>query len=175
MSSHRLPAVRVTPDTIGKGYRAAHADWRLWPATHRALCETYYLTSFPEADQQYMLAGLQQYHTAFESDYSEQLVDLAHLDAAAAHEIRYQALRGRVFRRACAALSTCILNVALERPERILDRHARGKKIGKNTTRRERQDATTEAEPVLPNSSTVGNIFAQSAEFARLRRLAAAR
>lgn len=171
MPENRLPPVRTLPDSIGKGYRTVNSPWSKWPLTEKALCQTYYLGSFCHADQEYCLAGLLQYSQAFAAEHEGPGDDQAHLDAAAAHEVRYHALRGRTWRRPAAALTTCWLNLVLERPERILDRRERATRL-KTTGRKQRvENAIEEDLSVSPNSNSHGNIFAEMAEKIRLKRL----
>lgn len=170
MKENRLPPVRQTPDNVGKGYRATRADWALWPATEKALSTTYYLAHFPEADQQYALAGLQMMFQTFDAEHAGKNVALEHLDHAAAHEVRYHALRGRVWRRPCSALATCWVNLVLERPERILDRHERALKRATSFKRDDGPRELAECLPVLPESNLPLNPFAEQARQALANR-----
>ena len=163
MQSKPLPPVRTLPDEVGKGYKTTTPAWSNWPATHQALSTTYYLAWFPEADQLYALAGLQMMADTFAQEHGGKEVAQEHIDAAAAHEVRYHALRARQWRRPCAALATCWLNIVLERPERILDRHERAHKRLKTFTRRNKADATEANSPVTPHSSLALNPFAENA------------
>lgn len=103
----------------------APTDWASWPETYRTLQQTYYTETFPAADQNYALAGLQRYFTTWQDEHGHRCIPMHILDGAAAHEIWYQHVRGREFRRPCAALSACWISLIVERPERILDRHDR--------------------------------------------------
>lgn len=112
-------------DTQPLGWMGALGDWKLWPETLKALSSTYYATKFPVADRQYALAGLTRFKMEWESEHGFRNIPQVYVDAAAAHEVNYHAYRGRLFKRPCAALSTCWLAIICERPERIIDRYAR--------------------------------------------------
>lgn len=126
MSKEAATATRIC-DALPTGWREVPGDWRLWPETFRALVECYYCEHFPAADQAYALSGLQQFGTAWNIEHGHKEIEQIYLDQATAHEVRYHANRGRLFRRPCAALSTCWRALICERPERVLDRSARGK------------------------------------------------
>jgi hypothetical protein len=112
-------------DDVRAGWKDVHGDWKEWGMTYRALTETYYKGRFAAADSAYCLAGLQQFQTAWMMDHGHKDIAQEFLDAACAHEVRYHASRGRIFRRPCAALSTCWRAIVNERPERVTDRAAR--------------------------------------------------
>lgn len=112
-------------DDVRRGWSEVHGDWRRWPHTYRALRETYYPIAMSSADQGYALEGLRQYEVAWQAEHGHSEVCQSHLDAAAGHEVRYHANRGRLFRRPVAALSTCWRAIICERPERVLDRATR--------------------------------------------------
>lgn len=105
---------------------------RVWPATHQALKDTYYPSdSFGRTyddhlnDAGYILAGLTRYEIHWRAVHGHHQVAQHTLDKAAAHEIYYHWSRGRVFNRPVCALSTAIVNMVTERPEKILVRHRR--------------------------------------------------
>ena len=175
MQKQPLPPVRKLPDEVGKGYRTASPTWANWTATHQALSTTYYLAHFPEADQLYALAALQMMWDTFQAEHAGKEVAQEHVDAAAAHEVRYHALRARTWRRPCAALATCWLNLVLERPERILDRHERASKRLKTFTRSRASKPMEEELEVTPLSSLPSNPFAEMAALALAKRPRAAR
>lgn len=104
----------------------------VWPATFIALNETYYAgmdwsRTLPDGsnDAGYMVAGLARYKNAWKATHGHVIVSQDQLDRAAAHEIRYHHERGRVMRRPCAMLSTCLSRLVVERPERISGRRTR--------------------------------------------------
>ena len=103
-------------------------DWDFWPATYRACISTYFRAEKfgrpgeVPADGAYMLAGLQRYWETWQANHSHRETPSSVLDAAAAHEIYFQHTRGRQFRRSAAALSACLVSMAIERPDRVLDR-----------------------------------------------------
>lgn len=113
--------------------------WAAWPETFKALTETYFDSrTFGNpgevpANGNYMLAGLQRYDTTWQDNHGHHGVQRATLDRAAAHEVRYLWNRSRRFTRPAAALSACINNIALERPERILERMPRPMRKGTPT------------------------------------------
>lgn len=112
-------------DNVRKGWTECPKDWARWRATYAALSDTYYADSFSQADQAYALEGLLQYEATWQREHGHKCIEQRWLDEAAAHEVRYHATRGRIFRRACAALSTCWRAIAVERPERVIDRSDR--------------------------------------------------
>lgn len=112
-------------DALPKGWHEIKGDWRKWPQTFRALTECYYVDRFPSADQAYSLEGLSQFQRSWQIEHGHREIAHEHLDQATAHEVRFHANRGRLFRRPCAALSTCWRAIISERPERVLDRAAR--------------------------------------------------
>lgn len=171
MKENRLPPVRTLPDAVGKGYGTIQTPWIKWPLTEKALIQTYYLTGFPHSDQEYCLAGLQQFEQAFRCEHEGPEDDQPHLDAAAAHEVRYHALRGRTWRRACAALATCWLNLVMERPERILDRRERAARLNVSTRTKGKATSREEENGVIPNSIDESNPFAEQARKALQARL----
>lgn len=115
-----------------------------WSATYRACISTYFAAEkFAKpgevpADGLYILAGLQRYFEIWNRNHGHRGVDISTLDAAAAHEIYYQYNHGRKFRRAAAALSACVANVAIDRPEFIIERHE--KRQAKKEERATKQD-----------------------------------
>lgn len=104
---------------------------RKWPATWGALVETYYTdagwcttTDAGTNECGYLLASLNRYESLWRDRHGHRDVPQGTLDRAAANEVRYQASRGRVFRRTAAGLSACICALPMERPERIYARAA---------------------------------------------------
>lgn len=102
--------------------------WTKWPRTYAALVATYFRSEtfatpgeYP-ANGNYMLAGLGRFADVWNANHAHRNVPQTALDAAAAHEIYYLANRSRKFNRPAAGLSACLTNLALERPERILER-----------------------------------------------------
>lgn len=103
-----------------------------WPRTYHALCTTFYTApdwgkTRPDKtnDAGYVLAGLHRYETIARDRHAQREITRTALDQAAAREVHYQAARGRVFLRPCAALSTCWANLPIERPEKIFAALAR--------------------------------------------------
>lgn len=119
-------------DTLPTGWMTATKNWGLWPYTERALRESYYADGFPIADQQYALTGLQRFAQAWSAEHAHREIEQIYLDQACAHEVLFHHFRSRLFRRPCAALSTCWQAIVCERPERVLDRHARATIRAKN-------------------------------------------
>lgn len=112
-------------DVVGRGWMQDVTGWKEWPDTFKALSTSYYATGFPQADQQYAIAGLTRFRLAWIEEHGFRNIPQAYLDQAAAHEVNYHAYRGRLFKRPCAALSTCWTAIVCERPERVIDRHGR--------------------------------------------------
>lgn len=112
-------------DTKQAGWLQIGGSWEIWPETFKALSLTYYAMSFPVADRQYCLAGLVRFAAEWQIEHGFRNIPQRFLDLAAAKEVNYHAYRGRQFKRAAAALSTCWIAMISERPERIIDPHAR--------------------------------------------------
>lgn len=112
-------------DDIRRGWNEVKGDWKRWPHTFQALTDCYYVQRFPLADQAYSLEGLLQFERSWQTEHGHKEIAHTHLDQACAHEVRFHANRGRLFRRPCAALATCWRAIICERPERVLDRAAR--------------------------------------------------
>ena len=138
-------------DQARRGWRETAGDWKLWPATYAALTECYYVETFRQTDQAYCLAGLQQFRTAWQAEHGHRETPQKYLDQATAHEVRYHANRGRLFRRPAAALSTCWRAIICERPERVFDRQIRAEL-------KERRDANSTFPQEIPKS----NVYARS-------------
>lgn len=116
---------------MSKELKAIEISWGMWPRTHRALTETYFhrtLFGAPgevPANGNYMLAGLLKFKTTWNALHGHREVDQDALDKAAAHEVMYLWNRNYKPARTAAALSACLNNLAIQRPERILERATR--------------------------------------------------
>jgi len=126
MSSMSATIGRIC-DEVNIGWKSVSKDWQRWPETFKALRATYYVSTFAQADQSYCLAGLQTVKTMWDQEHGQKQIAQEFLDQACAHEVHYHASRGRTFRRASAALSTCWRGIVTERPERVTDRAERAK------------------------------------------------
>jgi hypothetical protein len=103
-------------------------NWRGWPAVQKALSQTYCREEFSQDEQRYALACCARFAFEWNLRHEARGIPLVILDEAAANEVWYHWLRSTQFRRPCAALGMCWLNLVTERPERILDRYARAMK-----------------------------------------------
>lgn len=111
---------------------------KIWPATYAALRQTFFRNpDFGKTDDTgnndagYLLAGLARYERTVNDKHAQRNITRAAMDLAAARETRYQFDRGRQFRRAAAALSTCFVALAIERPEKLFAALAREAKCKK--------------------------------------------
>jgi hypothetical protein len=105
--------------------------WQQWPETFKALKETYFpgasfgLPGEMPANGNYLLAGLKRYADFVRTEHGHHGFSQGVMDRTAAHEVFYVYNRGRKFNRPAAGLSACICNIAIERPERLMERHTR--------------------------------------------------
>ena len=108
-------------------------NWQLWPRTFAAFSATYFrYAEFgspgdPMRNAQYLLQGMLRYRSTWDAEHGHRNVPQTALDAAAAHEIYYQWNRSYKPQRPAAALSACLVQLAIQRPERILERAPRSK------------------------------------------------
>lgn len=98
-----------------------------WPLVFSACQETYFpgstfglISSTKTCQAGYMLAAVSHFEQLCQERFVHKNLDRTRLDFAAAREIRYQFRRGRTFRNTEAALYKCLLNLVVERPEKIL-------------------------------------------------------
>lgn len=71
-----------------------------------------------------MMGAVLAFEEAVNALHAAKGANRAAVDAAAAHELYFHHRRKTIFRNAPAALWACLQRLAIERPERILDRLA---------------------------------------------------
>ena len=115
------------PDTPPRS-RQQMAIRQQWPRTAKQLESTY----FPEDDWAmsttsgrnhagYMIWALTQMEAKAQANLTQRNFTREELDLAASREIYYQWIHDRRFSHTDAALATCLVNLVIERPEKLLE------------------------------------------------------
>ena len=133
-----------------------------WPRTAKQLHATYFTAEdWAITDRVghnaagYMLWALSRIEAKIQTEFAHRNYDRDEIDLAASREVYYQWTHARQFRNASCALSTCLMNLAIERPEKLME--ARNLLAGRrgapatSTARRESGQST-----VTPSSYPTG-------------------
>lgn len=97
-----------------------------------------------QSDAGLLLCGLQRFAEHWNTVHGHRHTLQRDLDLAAANEIYYQHQRGRVFRRAAAALIKCIQCITVERPEKVFA--IQGKRENHNANARPNDSSLPESD-----------------------------
>jgi len=99
-----------------------------WPRTAKQLESTFFpLDNWAVSDRDghnacgYMIWGLTKMSDYVAREYNHRQYTRDELDLAASREVYYQWINGRKFANIPAALSRCLLNLVIERPEKLME------------------------------------------------------
>jgi len=125
------------PDSPPRSRQEAQIQ-KAWPRAAKQLVSTYFrnedwavTTRDGRNNAGYMLWALARMETKVQFNHGAKQFTRDECDLAASREIYYQWTNNRHFQNTSAALATCLLNLAIERPEKFMEaRRLQGGQVG---------------------------------------------